>query len=210
MRRGVWFVVAAMLAVVGCKKTDDVPERGSAAPVKAQPKPRAADVDRIDVLARHLPAAGKEDLDSDPVVVHFQNYTIKQASFDPANLEGATATIELDFTSIKTGSEERDSDLKLPEWIDVSTYPTATIEVANVKKQADSQYTADAKVTFHGIVKTFSIPFTVLATTANSVRIKGEQPFSRLDFGIGSHLSADLEARVATPVVLQFVLTLVK
>jgi polyisoprenoid-binding protein YceI len=204
--------LSTTLALVGCKKNADRPTPGSAAPTAEQPRPAqpAAQPDRVEVLARHRPVAGKADLDSDPVVVHFDRLTIAKASFDPRNLEGGTATIELDPTSIKTGDEERDTDLKSPEFFDVAKFATITIDVANVKKQADTKYTADAAVACHGVTKTYAVTFEVLATTADTVRIKGEHAFSRLDFAIGVDPAKDPTERVDTAVTIQWTLTLKK
>jgi polyisoprenoid-binding protein YceI len=208
--------LSTTLALAGCNKTADKPDPGSAAPTtsaktpKPEPRPPAADGDRVEVLARHLPAAGPEDLASDPVVVHFDKFAVTKASFEPKRLEGGTATIELDPTSIKTGSDERDNDLKSPEFFDVAKFATVTIDVANVKKQADTKYTADATVACHGVTKTYSVTFEVLATTADAVRIKGEQAFSRLDFSIGIDPAKDPSERIATALIIQWVLTLKK
>lgn len=205
----------ATLTLAGCNKSADKPGLGSAVPPTAEapkpkPAPPVADVDRVEVLARHLPAAGKADLDSDPVVVHFDKFAVIKANFDPNNLEGGTATIELDPTSIKTGSDERDNDLKSNEFFDVAKFATVTIEVANVKKQADTRYTADATVACHGVTKSYSVTFEVLATTTEAVRIKGEQAFSRLDFSIGIDPAKDPSERVDTALIIQWVLTLEK
>ena len=206
--------LSTTLALVGCKTNADRPSPGSAAPTTEQPPPKAAppaaQSDRIEVLARHRPVAGKADLASDPVVVHFDKFAITKASFDPKNLEGGTATIELDPTSIKTGNEERDADLKAPEFFDVAKFATVTIDVANVKKQADTKYTADATVACHGVTKTYAVTFDVLATTADTVRIKGEHAFSRLDFAIGVDPAKDPTDRVDTTLTIQWTLTLKK
>jgi polyisoprenoid-binding protein YceI len=190
------FLVSTMLGLVGCSKASDKPGQGA-----------AAATDHVEVLARHLPAAGKEDLASDPVVVRFEKFAVTQAHFDPRHLEGGTATIELDLTSIKTGSEERDDDLKSPEYFDVAKFATVTIDVANVKKQADARYTADATVSCHGVTKTYPVTFDVLATTADSVRIKGEHAFSRLDFAIGIDPATDPTERIDTALIIQWELT---
>lgn len=200
------------LALAGCKKTEDKP--GSAAPPASaktpapNPAPPASDLDRIEVLARHRAVAGQEDLDSDPVVVHFDKFAVTKSRFDPKNLENGTATIELDVTSIKTGSEERDSDLKSPEFFDAGSFSTITIDVANVKKQTDSKYTADATVACHGVTKTYSVTFEVVSATADAVHIKGEHAFSRLDFSIGVDPAKDPSERVDTALIIQWVLTL--
>lgn len=190
-------LLSTMLALVGCNKTSDKPGRGS-----------AAATDHVEVLARHLPAAGKEDLASDPVVVRFEKFAVTKAHFDPRHLEGGTATIELDLTSIKTGSEERDDDLKSPDYFDVAKFATVTIDVANVKKQADARYTADATVSCHGVTKTYPVTFDVLATTADTLRIKGEHAFSRLDFAIGIDPATDPTERIDTALIIQWELTL--
>jgi polyisoprenoid-binding protein YceI len=190
------FLVSTMLGLVGCSKASDKPGQGA-----------AAATDHVEVLARHLPAAGKEDLASDPVVVRFEKFAVTKARFDPRHLEGGTATIALDLTSIKTGSEERDTDLKSPDYFDVARFATVTIDVANVKKQADARYTADATVSCHGVTKTYSVTFEVLATTADSVRIKGEHAFSRLDFAIGIDPATDPTERIDTALIIQWELT---
>jgi polyisoprenoid-binding protein YceI len=211
LKTRVLLCLSTTLVLVGCKKTADQPAPGSAAATQQptpKPLPPSTTADRIEVLARHLPIAGKEDLDSDPVVVHFDKFAVTKASFDPKNLEGGTASIELDVASIKTGSEERDGDLKAPEFFDVANFATITIDVANVKKQTDSKYSADATVACHGVTKTYPVTFEVLAATADTVRIKGEQAFSRLDFAIGVDPAKDPTERVDIALTIQWMLTL--
>jgi len=204
-------VASMVLVLAGCKKQPDTPAAGSATSAgSAATRPPTSDADHIEVLARHRPIAGKEDLDSDPVVVRFDRFAVTKAAFDPKHLEGGTATIELDLTSIKSGSEERDSDLKAPEFLDAATFATATVDVAHVKKQAGTTYAADATVACRGITKTYPLSFDVLATTADSVRIKGELAFSRLDFAIGVDPAKDQTERVDTPLTIRWLLTVKK
>jgi polyisoprenoid-binding protein YceI len=213
-----YVVLASTIAVSGCKKTADPPAGGSAtaatlaAPGSATTGTRGsattADTDRVEVLARHREVASQEDRDADPVVVHFDRFKVTKAHFDPNNLEGGTATLVLDMTSIKTGSEERDRDLQSPDYIDVGKFATATVDVTNVKHQAGATYTADAAVAFRAVTKTYPVTFTVVSTTSDSVRIKGELTFSRLDFGVGIDPASDPTERIDTPLVIQWVLTL--
>jgi polyisoprenoid-binding protein YceI len=193
------------LALGGCKNNGDRPSSESAAATA-----QAAEPDRVVVLARHRWIAGQADLDADPVVVHFEKVTVTKASFDPKNLEGGMATIELDPTSIKTGDEERDTDLKSPEFFDVAQFATITVDIANVKKQGGTKYSADATVGCHGVTKTYPVTFEVVATTADSVRIKGEHSFNRLDFAIGVDPAKDQSERIDTGLVTQWALTLKK
>jgi polyisoprenoid-binding protein YceI len=191
------FVALIFVALAGCNS-----------PAKSKPAPLSRAEDRVEVLARHLPAAGKEDLDADPVIVHFDRFAVTKASFNPANLEGGTATIELDPTSIKTGNTERDDDLKSPAYLEVAKFATITIDVANVKKQTATRYTADASVACHGLTKTYPVTFDVVTATANAVRIKGEYTFSRVDFAVGVDPATDPTERIAAPLTIQWVLTL--
>lgn len=197
-------LVLAFVMLSSCQNKADPPAGGSAAPTVARP---ATETDHISVLARHRPIAGKEDLDSDPVVVRFERFAVTTAHFDPQHLEGGVASIELDVASLKTGSEERDKDLVSPDFFDVGKFATVTIDVANVKAQG-ATYRADATVACHGITKTYSITFAVVAATADSVRIKGEHAFSRLDFPIGVDPAKDPTERIDTPLTIQFELTL--
>lgn len=210
MKTLVLLVFSVAIAVAGCKKTAEQPERGSAAPTTA-PAPSAAptvEADRVEVLARHRPIASQEDLDSDPVVVHFDRFAVKKARFDPKHLEGGTATIELDMTSIKTGSAERDRDLQSPDYIDVSKFATAIVDVTNVKPQSAATYTADVTVAFRALTRTYPVTFTVISTTDTSVRIKGEHAFSRLDFAVGIDPANDPTERIDPGLVIHWVLTL--
>lgn len=203
-------VALAFAAAPACKKKEEAappapvataPTTGSAA---TAPAPAAVgSVDHITVLAKHEPA--KPD---DPVKVSFSRFTVTKATFDPANLEGATATVEIDLASLASGSEKRDGHLKTASYIDLAKFTTATVDVANVKKQGDKNYTADAKVKFRDAEKTYPVAFEVLDSTADSVRIKGSQKFPRSDFNVGTEPGPD--ESVAKELEIQLQLTLKK
>lgn len=211
-------VALAFVAAPGCKKKEEpapaapvatTPTTGSAGSAAAAPTPAPADpapsaaADHITVLAKHEPEKA-----GDPVKVTFSKFTVTKATFDPANLEGATATIELDLASLSSGSEKRDGHLKTASYIDLSKFTTATIDVVNVKKQGDKGYTADAKVKLRDIEKTYPVTFEVVETTADSVRIKGQQKFTRADFKVGGEPGP--EESVAKDLEVQLQLTLKK
>ena len=55
-----------------------------------------------------------------------------------------------------------------------------------MKKKDGNVYTADAKVSLHGVDKTYPVTFEAFETTPEgAVRIRGENEFSRLDFKVG-------------------------
>lgn len=161
--------------------------------------------DSIIVLARHTQA--KPD---DPVKVQFTSFKVTKATFDPKKIEGGKATIEIDATSLKTGADKRDAHLKTPDFLDTTKFPKITVDVDKVKKKADKTFTAEATVKFRGVTKTYPVTFDVVGQTADSIRIKSEVKFSRLDFKVGAE-STDPKVAPAQPeLVMVVALTLKK
>jgi polyisoprenoid-binding protein YceI len=150
---------------------------GSAAPAE---DPNA---DFIEVHAEH--AKKKPD---DPVKVRFAKWTVKKATFDPKKIEGGTATIEVDLTSLSTGSTQRDDHLKTKDYLDVAApgLGTMTITVADVKKKGDDKhFTANATVKLHGAEKKLPVEFEVVDAKDDWIKVKGESKVKRSDFKIG-------------------------
>ncbi|HEU0033234.1 MAG TPA: YceI family protein [Kofleriaceae bacterium] len=170
---------------------------GSAAP--ADPN-----ADYITVLATH-----KEKKPTDPVEVKFEKYSVVKANFDPKKIEGGSATIELDLTSLKTGSEKRDAHLQSPDYLNVPKFAKVTIDISNVKKKADKTYTATAKVKAVGVDKTYPVTFDVVDATDDSIKIKGEHNFKRTDFKVGKDPKDEKES-VANDLTIKMQLTLKK
>jgi polyisoprenoid-binding protein YceI len=146
---------------------------GSAAVAPADDK-----ADKLVATIDHTEAA------KGPVDVTFGIKVVK-ADFDPAKIEGGTATLELDIGSLSTGNPKRDDHLKSGDYFDATKFAVGTIEISNVKK-ADAGFTADAKVKVRDMEKTYPVTFEVVETLPDgSIRVKGERTFSRNDFGIG-------------------------
>ena len=167
----------------------------------ADPEP-----DSIVVLAKHTEA--KPD---DPVQVRFEKFKVTKASFDPKKIEGGKATIEIDATSLKTGADKRDAHLNTPDFLDTAKNPTITVDIDKVKKKADKTVTAEATVKFRGVTKKYPVTFDVVNTTADSISIKSEVAFTRLDFKVGTPDSKDAKvAPVQNGLVIKMALTLKK
>lgn len=154
---------------------------GSAAAGSGSAADPAADAgDWVKVYARHLPAKP-----GDPVEITIPKLTVVKSSFDLAKLEGGTAQLSLDLTSLKSDSPKRDAHLGTPDFIDTVKYGTATIDIVDVKKTGDNAYTANAKVALRGLEKTYPVTFTVVDSGPDWVRVRGEQTISRGDFKVG-------------------------
>jgi len=165
----------------------------------------AAAADSIVVLAKHSP--GKP---TDPVQVRFEKFKVTKATFDPKKIEGGKATIEIDATSLKTGDDKRDGDLQTAGFLDTAKFAKITVDIDKVKKKADKTFTAEATVKFRDVTKKYPVTFDVLDTTADSIRIKGETSFSRLDFKVGKDPKEPKSAPIETGLTIQLQLTLKK
>jgi polyisoprenoid-binding protein YceI len=173
---------------------------GSAAAPAADP-----DADSIVVLAKHV-----EVKDTDPVHVRFERFKVVKADFDPKKVEGGKATIEIDTTSLKSGSDKRDGHLQTPDYLDTAKFATVTIDIDKVKKKADKTYAAEATVKFRGVTKKYPVTFDVVDQKDDSIRIKSEVAFSRLDFKVGKDSKDPKIAPVQPELVMQLQLTLKK
>lgn len=87
-------------------------------------------------------------------------------TFDPANLEGLTARIEVGVASMETGIKKRDEHLHGTDWLDAKQFPKIIFEVKNLKDisvmaqgvKADVKAVATGDFTLHGITKEISVP----------------------------------------------------
>jgi polyisoprenoid-binding protein YceI len=193
-------VLAASVITSRAALADDkAPAADKAAAAKADT------ADSIVVLAKHTP-----DKPTDPVQVRFEKFKVTKATFDPKKVEGGKATIEIDATSLKTGDDKRDAHLNTADFLDTAKFAKITVDIDKVKKKAGNTYTAEATVKFRDVSKAYPVTFDVVETKADSIRIKGESSFSRLDFKVGKDPKEPKAAPVQTGVTIQLQLTLKK
>jgi polyisoprenoid-binding protein YceI len=164
-----------------------------------------AEPDSIVVLAKHT-----QQKPDDPVHVQFTSFKVVKATFDPKKIEGGKATIEIDATSLKTGADKRDAHLNTPDFLDTKKFPKITIDIDKVKKKADKTFTAEATVKFRDVTKKYPVTFDVVDQTADSIRIKSETSFSRLDFKVGKESTDPKVAPAQNELTIQMALTLKK
>jgi len=114
----------------------------------------------------------------------FKRFTTR-AAFDPARPEAGSFRIEVDLNSIDTGSDEGDSEVKRPVWLDTARHPKATFVSKSVRKEANGSYTALGDMTIKGQTRPFAAPFSLLRQPGGGVLAQGRFPLKRSDFGIG-------------------------
>ena len=193
-------VTFALVGTAGCKKNQDkageapaeqpAEEQPAATeePATADPTPVAATEPAEDPAADFIVAevAHAEPKPDDPVKVTFESFKVVKAEFDPEKIEGGTAELEIDLSSLSTGVEKRDGHLKSPDYFDVAKFATARVVIKDVVKGANADsFNAMAEVDLHGVKKSFPVTFKVVERTADSIRVTAEHPLKRSDFKVG-------------------------
>ncbi len=196
------------IAFVGCKSDDKkqaaeptTTKTAPAANYDATPSPPPEDTKSDYFRIEVMHTVPKPD---DPVVVSFPSIKVVSAKFDPANLEGAVAELQLDLGTLVTGNTGRDKHLKEPDFFEIEKYPLATITIDSVKKREDGSFGAQAKVALHGETKTWPVVFTIVDTTDKTITIEATHKFDRNDFKVGD---ADTKS-IAGPVKAKLRVTL--
>ena len=75
------------------------------------------------------------------------------ANFDPANPSAASVEAAIDVASINTRDQQRDADLKSPNFFDVEKYPTITFKSKKVTATGDDSFTVVGDLTIHGVTR---------------------------------------------------------
>ena len=146
LKLGLVISLALGFAVVGCKKdaasSDDNAETKKSEPEAAKPEDKADSVPdpkadepvsagSVVVMGNHEPKKP-----TDPVEIKLTGIKVVQAKFDPKNLEGATAELEIDLSQLDSGDKKRDEHLRSPDLLDIAKFATLSIKIANVKRMA--------------------------------------------------------------------------
>jgi polyisoprenoid-binding protein YceI len=119
-----------------------------------------------------------------PVEGGFKRF-IAQVSFDPAKVENAKIRVELDMTSIDTGSAEGDEEVRRPLWFDMARHPRATFVSQSIARQADGRYTARGNLAIKGRTRVVDVPFSLARQADGAWLAEGKLPVRRADFDIG-------------------------
>lgn len=114
---------------------------------------------------------------------HFGSFgaTIK---FDPAQLDAARATLELQLDSIDTGLTEANADVKGKIWFNTAAHPVARFESSGFKALGGNRYEVAGTLTIKGRSRQVSAPFT-LTPDGQAAKVDGAFKLKRSDFAIG-------------------------
>ena len=73
--------------------------------------------------------------------------------YDGKSVESVKVDISIDVSAINTGNANRDSDLKSPNFFDVTKYPTATFKSKRVEAGGQGRFKLIGDLTMHGVTK---------------------------------------------------------
>ena len=76
-----------------------------------------------------------------------------QIQFDDANPENSSVEVKIKTASIDTANEQRDKDLRSPNFFDAAKYPEITFKSKSVKKTGDQTADITGDLTMHGVTK---------------------------------------------------------
>ncbi|HQR04169.1 MAG TPA: YceI family protein [Rhodocyclaceae bacterium] len=136
-----------------------------------------------------------------PMNGNFRKFSL-QMGFDPAKPQAASAVMEVDLSSIDTGSAEADDEVKGKLWFDTRTYPTARFVVTGIKPLGGDRYEVAGKFTLKGRTQDLRAAATFRQEGAFGV-FDGSLTFKRADFAIGEGAWADF-GTVANEIQVRF------
>ena len=79
---------------------------------------------------------------------------------DDANPAASSVELTIQATSIETGVDHRDNDLRSENFFDVAKFPTITFKSTRVEKISDTEYKVTGDFTMHGVTKVVILPVT--------------------------------------------------
>ena len=77
---------------------------------------------------------------------------------DPAKPESASVEFTIKSASIDTSNENRDKDLRGPNFFDVEKFPELTFKSTKVKATGKDKYDVTGTLTIHGVAKEVTLP----------------------------------------------------
>lgn len=108
-----------------------------------------------------------------------------QIFFDERRLDESHVRIEVQISSIETGSDDRDVQAKSSEWFDVVQFPWAIFEAQEFEKNNDGTFLAKGTLTIRSVTLPIEMPFSLVINRNDTANMTAELALKRLDFDIG-------------------------
>ncbi len=135
---------------------------------------------------------------------HFAKFSAA-LNFDPAKLEQAKASIEVDLTSIDTGSGEADQEVVGKAWFNTAAFPKAVFLAKQIKQIAPNQYEVLGSLSIKGHSRDIKSALKLSPQGKSSV-LSGSFTLQRADFAIGEGMWSKFDV-VANDIQVNFQFT---
>ena len=135
---------------------------------------------------------------------HFAKFSAA-LNFDPAKPEQAKASIEVDLTSIDTGSGEADQEVVGKAWFNTAAFPKAVFLAKQIKQIAPNQYEVLGSLSIKGHSRDIKSALKLSPQGKSSV-LSGSFTLQRADFAIGEGMWSKFDV-VANDIQVNFQFT---
>jgi polyisoprenoid-binding protein YceI len=136
-----------------------------------------------------------------PVDGSFKKFAAKLSLY-PAKLNTAKAALDLDITSIDTGSDEGNDEVATKAWFNSKAFPRAKFESTSFKALGGNRYEITGKMSIKGRTQNVTAPFTLNQQGSNAI-VDGAFVLKRADFAIGEGSWSDF-GTVANEIQIKF------
>ena len=107
-----------------------------------------------------------------------------QIEYDARNPAAASATIEVDMSSLDIGDPAYNDEVAKKSWFDAKAFPKALFKSGSIKPLGSNRFEAAGQLILKGRTVAVNVPVTASATAAGTV-FDGSFDISRKAFGIG-------------------------
>ncbi len=132
----------------------------------------------------------------------FKRFT-SQVQLDSTKPAQAKGSVEIDLSSIDTGSSEADQEVVGKAWFHVAAHPKALFTLRQLKPSGPQQFEASGSLSIKGQTRDVTAPVTL---TSQGLLV-GTFVLKRADFGIGEGMWAKFDV-VGNEITVKFTLSL--
>ncbi|MBD3653904.1 YceI family protein [Kangiella sp.] len=104
--------------------------------------------------------------------------------FDKDNLAASSIRVEVELSSVESGSEKRDGMLQKSNWFDIENAPQGLFESQQIQRESEGVYKVDGSLTIKGIEKPVTL-FMKYVELGSLIELSGNYTLNRLDFDLG-------------------------
>jgi len=105
--------------------------------------------------------------------------------FDPAALDKARVTIDIDTASVFSGDAQRDETLKSEDWFGVASHAKSVFRADRFRRLGEGRYRATGTLTLKGVTLPIAFPFT-LKIDGDRATMRGTATLDRTAYKIGA------------------------